>query len=85
MSNDCKVLLSVNCKRREEKRAREREGDRMFELCFISRKDSHCFLEAAFGKTHREWERFIPLCQSSISQLECLKSIQFLQCVQGLH
>lgn len=30
-----------------------------FELHFISRKDSHRFLEAALGNRRGEWERFI--------------------------
>lgn len=55
----------------------------MFGFCFISRKDGHCFLEAALGSRRGEWERFISFCQSSIIQLEYLKSIRFLQSFQG--
>lgn len=83
MSNECKVLLSVNCSEGGWKESGER--DRIFEFRFISRKDSHCFLEAALGNGHGEWERFISLCQSSIIQLEYFKSIHFLQSFQGPH
>lgn len=69
-----KVLLSVN----SSEGVGVGESGRMFGFCFISRKDGHCFLEAALGSRRGEWERFISLCQSSIIQLEYLKSITFL-------
>lgn len=74
-----KVLLSVN----SSEGVGSGESGRMFGFCFISRKDGHCFLEAALGSRRGEWERFISFCQSSIIQLEYLKSIHFLQSFQG--
>lgn len=74
-----KVLLSVN----SSEGAGVGESGRVLGFGFISRKDGRCFLEAALGSRRGEWERFISFCQSSIIQLEYLKSIHFLQSFQG--